>query len=96
VLEAMAMRVPIVSTSTGIEGIDCIDGKHVFVAKGAQDFSGRLVELLDNPAVGMPLVAASRLLVEKKFGWDAIGERLDAFYRRIVHLGHLSKASLPA
>jgi glycosyltransferase involved in cell wall biosynthesis len=93
VLEAMAMRVPIVSTSTGIEGIDCIGGKHVFVAKDAQDFSDKLTELLDNPTLGVPLVTASRSLVEQQYGWSAIGERLDAFYRRIVHPGHLSKTS---
>jgi glycosyltransferase involved in cell wall biosynthesis len=93
VLEAMAMRVPIVSTSTGIEGIDCIHGKHVFVAKDAQDFSDKLIELLDNPALGVPLVATSRSLVEQQYGWNAIGDRLDAFYRCIVHPGHLPRTS---
>lgn len=93
VLEAMAMRVPIVSTSTGIEGIDCIHGKHVLVAMDAQDFSDKLIELLDNPTLGAPLVDASRLLVEQQYGWNAIGERLDAFYRRIAYPGHLPGTS---
>jgi glycosyltransferase involved in cell wall biosynthesis len=85
VLEAMAMRVPIVSTSTGIEGIDCMDGKHVLIAKGAKDFAHKLVELLDNPVLGVPLVTASRALVEQHYGWNAIGERLDTFYQCIAY-----------
>ena len=84
VLEAMAMRVPIVSTSTGIEGIECIDGKHVLIAEDAKDFAYKLVELLDNPMLGASLAIASRALVEQHYGWDAIGERLDEFYHRIT------------
>ncbi len=91
VLEAMAMRVPIVSTSTGIEGIDCMDGKHVLIAKEAKDFAHKLVALLDNPVLGGPLVTASRALVEQHYGWNAIGERLDAFYQRIAHPKRLSE-----
>jgi sugar transferase (PEP-CTERM/EpsH1 system associated) len=86
VLEAMAMRVPIVSTSTGIEGIDCIYGKHVLVAEDAKDFASKLLELLDNPDLGAQLATAGRSLVEQHYGWDAIGERLDDFYRRTVHI----------
>ena len=84
VLEAMAMQVPIVSTRTGIEGIDCIDGKHVFVAEDTKDFVSKLLKLLDNPTLGAQLATAGRSLVEQHYGWEAIGERLDTFYRRIM------------
>ena len=94
VLEAMAMRVPIVSTSVGIEGIDCIHGKHVLIAEDAKDFACKLLELLDNPALGAQLATAGRALVEQHYSWDAIGEQLDAFYRRMAHvLGQLSVTS---
>jgi len=86
VLEAMAMRVPIVSTSIGVEGIDCIYGKHVLVADDAKDFASKLLELLDNPALGAQLATTGRSLVEQHYGWDAIGERLDNFYRRTMHI----------
>jgi polysaccharide biosynthesis protein PslH len=84
VLEAMSMRTPIVSTHIGIEGIDCMDGKHVLVATDPEDFAYKVVKLLDEPALAVPLLTASRALVEQHYGWNAIGERLDAFYRRIA------------
>jgi glycosyltransferase involved in cell wall biosynthesis len=94
VLEAMAMRVPIVATGIGIEGIDCVNGEHVFVAEDATDFAQKLLDLLDKPAVGIQLARASRALVEQHYSWEAIGERLDTFYRRIVRApGPLSVAS---
>jgi glycosyltransferase involved in cell wall biosynthesis len=86
VLEAMAMRVPIVSTSTGVEGINCVYGKHVLVAEDAKDFARKLLELLDNPELGAQLATAGRSLVEQHYGWDAIGERLDDFYTRTVDI----------
>ena len=86
VLEAMAMRVPIVSTSTGVEGINCVYGKHILVAEDAKDFAHKLLALLDNPELGARLATAGRFLVEQHYGWDAIGERLDDFYRRTVYI----------
>jgi len=80
------MRVPIVSTSTGVEGINCVYGKHVFVAEDTKDFASKLLELLDNPELGAQLTTAGRSLVEQHYGWDAIGERLDDFYRRTVYI----------
>ena len=84
VLEAMAMRVPIVSTNTGIEGIDCADGVQVLVADTAQDFARKLLTLLERPALGERLSRAGRDLVEHHYSWEAIGTQLDAFYRRLA------------
>ena len=79
----MSMRTPLVIVRIGIEGVDCMDGKHVLVAESPGDFADKVVKLLDEPALAVPLVTTSRALVEKHYGWNAIGERLDAFYRGI-------------
>jgi glycosyltransferase involved in cell wall biosynthesis len=84
VLEAMAMRVPIVSTSTGIAGIECTHGQHVLVADEAKDFVDTLLTLLENPALGARLSTAGRALVEHHYSWDVIGAQLDGFYRRLA------------
>jgi glycosyltransferase involved in cell wall biosynthesis len=84
VLEAMAMRIPIVATRTGLEGITCCPGQHVLVAEDTTDFTQQLLTLLDHPALGKQLATASRALVEQYYGWEAIGDRLDALYARLV------------
>jgi polysaccharide biosynthesis protein PslH len=84
VLEAMAMRIPIVSTSVGVEGIECTHGRHVLIADTAEDFVHQLIALLDRGELGESLAMEGRQLVERHYSWQAIGDRLDAFYRRIV------------
>jgi glycosyltransferase involved in cell wall biosynthesis len=84
VLEAMAMRVPLVSTSTGIEGIECTPDTQALVADTAQDFVRQLLTLLERPALRERLSTAGRALVEQHYSWDAIGAQLDAFYQRLA------------
>ena len=84
VLEAMAMRIPIVSTGVGVEGIECTPGQHALVANTAEDFTRQLVALLDDLAMGERLARAGRQLVEQQYSWQAIGDKLDAFYERMV------------
>jgi glycosyltransferase involved in cell wall biosynthesis len=84
VLEAMAMRVPIVSTSVGVEGIECVHGQHVLVADAAGDFAQQLIALLDRAELRERLAMEGRRLVERCYSWQVIGDALDAFYRLIV------------
>jgi glycosyltransferase involved in cell wall biosynthesis len=84
VLEAMAMRIPIVSTKVGIEGIECIPDRHVLVSDTARHFADQLIALLDDDILGKSLAQAGKELVERFYCWETIGDRLDAFYRRMV------------
>jgi glycosyltransferase involved in cell wall biosynthesis len=84
VLEAMAMRIPIVATRVGVEGIECTHGQHVLVADAAEDFARQLIALLDRAELRESLTMEGRQLVERRYSWQAIGHGLDAFYRRIV------------
>ena len=45
-LEAMAMALPLVSTSLGCEGLEVEHGKHLMVADEPAEFADRVVELL--------------------------------------------------
>jgi glycosyltransferase involved in cell wall biosynthesis len=84
VLEAMAMRIPIVSTRVGVEGIECVPGQHVLIADAAADFAHELITLLDHEELGERLAMEGRQLIEHRYSWQVVGDTLDAFYRRIV------------
>jgi polysaccharide biosynthesis protein PslH len=86
VLEAMAMRVPIVSTRVGVEGIECTPGQHVLVTDTAESFARQLIALLDDQGTAERLARAGRQLVEQQYSWQAIGDQLEAFYEWIVRL----------
>jgi glycosyltransferase involved in cell wall biosynthesis len=84
VLEAMAMRIPIVSTQMGVEGIQCTPGQHLLVADTPDNFARQLIALLDDRGTAESIACAGRQLVEQQYSWQAIGDKLDAFYKQMA------------
>jgi polysaccharide biosynthesis protein PslH len=80
VLEAFASGRAVVSTRLGCEGIAVADGEHLLLADDADAFAAAVLRLLDEPALRASLARSARELVEGRYGWDAIVERLDALY----------------
>jgi glycosyltransferase involved in cell wall biosynthesis len=84
ILNALAMGKAIVSTSVGAEGLDVRDGEHLLIADTPELFVARTLELLGAPAKRQRLGTAGRALVEARYGWDAIADRLDAAWHDTV------------
>ena len=80
VLEALAMRVPMVATSKAVEGIDVVHGEHCLIHDDAEGFARSVVELAGNPQRAEALAAKGRQLVEDRYGWEAIGRLLQQSY----------------
>ncbi len=59
VLEAMARRLPLVSTAFGCQGFDLVDGKHYLRAETADDLAAAIVRLHRSPATARDLTAAA-------------------------------------
>jgi glycosyltransferase involved in cell wall biosynthesis len=71
-LEAMAMALPIVSTSEGVRGLAVRSGEHLYIADDPLLFAKRVVELLHDPNKSMEMGARARHLVEQLYSWDRI------------------------
>ncbi len=69
-LESMAMGIPSVTTSIGLEGIDAVPGKHLFVADSPQDFSGAVLRLINDRGLRMGASAKGVSLIERKYRWE--------------------------
>ena len=76
ILEALAMRRAIVSTSLGAEGLDCVDGEHLLIADAPEAFAEKVVELLDDAQRRASLGDRGRALVEERYSWDYCGAQL--------------------
>ena len=72
VLEAFAFRVPVVSTSKGVEGLEVEHGEHVLIADTPQDFADQCFRLMIDAALREKLTRNGRLLVETKYGIENI------------------------
>ena len=78
ILEAFAAGRPVVSTPLGCEGLEVQPGVHLEVAKDAEALAKATVDLLLDAPRRVHIAANARVLVEKKYSWEAIGQELRA------------------
>jgi glycosyltransferase involved in cell wall biosynthesis len=84
ILDAMAMGLPIVTTSIGCEGIGVRDGEHVLIADTPQEFSDAVIRLLGDPEERTRIAAAGRRLVESSYSWPPILSKLDSTLENLI------------
>ena len=77
VLEAMAMRVPVVASPAAFNGINAEAGRDVLVADDPESFSRGVVSLLDDPLLRDRHAAAARICVERNHDWARILDGLE-------------------
>lgn len=77
ILEAMAMKVPVVATSVANNGIGATDGREIMIADNPQAFAQSVTELLVDAKLRDALVANARLFVEKHYSWNRNLQKVD-------------------
>ena len=80
VLEAMAMGKAIVSTSFGVSGIECENGREVWIADDAADFARAIASLLRDKNRARELGMNARKLAEEKYEWKKLVPKLEEIY----------------
>lgn len=90
ILEAMAVGVPVVSTTIGAEGIEAESGRHLLIADEPQEFCARVVQLLQEPEQAGRVRAAARELVEAKYSWHAVAPLLLQELQRLSTGGEMA------
>ncbi len=76
VLEAMALGKTVVMTSKAARGIEGKNGIHFIVADDDREMALSILDLLTNERKRREIGDNARQLVEKKYRWDSIGEKL--------------------
>jgi sugar transferase (PEP-CTERM/EpsH1 system associated) len=77
VLEAMAMRVPVVASPAAFEGVSAVAGRDLLVAADPTAFSRAVVTLLSDRAARERYAAAGRRCVETSHNWSRLLQRLE-------------------
>lgn len=72
ILEAMALRTPVVATSKGAQGLDATPGEHYLKADTPQDFADKVVRLLQDDSLAQSVANKAYVLVNEKYDWGAI------------------------
>lgn len=76
ILDALAMGKAVVSTTIGYEGLDVEPGRNILAADSGEEFREQISRALRDRSLRGELGRAGRALVEARYGWKAIAERL--------------------
>jgi polysaccharide biosynthesis protein PslH len=81
-LEAMAMRKAIVSTTLGAEGFAVTSGREMVLADTPQAFARAVIDLLNNAGLRTAMGAQAHAFVSATYDWRAIVPKLESIYAR--------------
>ena len=84
ILEALAMKKAVVATSVGAEGLEVVDDRHLLLADSADSFAEQVLRLLEDAALRRGLGDAGRRLVEERYGWDRLADKLYEYLSELV------------
>jgi len=82
ILEAMAMGVPVITSSIAAGGVDAVPGEHLIVTTGSAECADAVLRIMSDKAERARLAAAGRARVLSHHAWPASMQRLDAIVER--------------
>lgn len=76
-LEAMAAGLAVVSTKTGIQGINGVNGEHFLVSENIDDFRNKVLLLLESPEYSRKMGEKARQLIIDTHSWKPVFSKID-------------------
>ncbi len=83
ILDAMAMGIPVVSTSIGAEGLDARSGEHIFLADTPEAFSAAVLQILQNEGLARAICENALQLVREQYDWKNVWVDLLTAYQEL-------------
>jgi glycosyltransferase involved in cell wall biosynthesis len=74
IYEAMAAKVPVVSTTIGAEGLHIHPPHDIRIADTPEDFAAHCLSLLKNPAARTEMAARAWRMVTENFSWEHVAQ----------------------
>jgi len=77
IYEAMAARVPVVSTTVGAEGLDVRNGENIYIADSSAGFADRCLALLEDEDGRRRMAGAAFEMVSSRYSWDVVSQKFE-------------------
>lgn len=83
ILAAMASGLPVISSQTGVEGLNLDDNKHVLIANTPEEFVKQTLRVLHDEVLYESIRKNSYELAVKEYSWKYIANKLEIVYKKI-------------
>lgn len=85
ILDAMAHKRPVVSTTIGAEGLEAVDGKHLLIADDPETFAAKCTELLTDPEKRRVMAARAYEFVKENYDVSVFERKIDEALKDNFH-----------
>lgn len=93
IYEAMAMGMPVISTSVGAEGLPVRNGAELLLADEPREFARAVMRVLGDESLAGMLGENARAVVCEKFGWDRAAKSFTEICDRVAGQRNHRKAA---
>lgn len=84
IYEAMAMDLPLVSTTIGAEGLPVVNGEEILLRDTPQEFTEAVVKLLKDKDLAKQIGGRAAQTVREKFGWRKVADDFSELCKKAV------------
>lgn len=83
ILAAMASGLPVISSKTGVEGLNLQKDKHVLIAETPEQFAQQVERILNDQSMYETVRKEAYDLAVREYSWKHIAEKLEIVYKQI-------------
>jgi glycosyltransferase involved in cell wall biosynthesis len=87
ILDSLAMKKALVSTTMGCEGVEVTPERNVLLADTPEQFLAQIERILTDSSLRNSLGEEGRRLIEHRYSWHVIGRKLDQVYESLAPTG---------
>ncbi|MCS6981347.1 MAG: glycosyltransferase [Flavobacteriales bacterium] len=80
ILEAMAMGLPVVTTSRVNDAIKATPGEHLLIADEAAEMADHILNVLECKDLAAKLASHGRIFVQHQYSWEKVEKALEGFF----------------
>ena len=86
IIESLLMKVPLIATEVSIDGIDCIDQKHLLIAKNEDEFVKAIMFFLKNKDKANEIVENGYEFAKKEYDPFKVAKKYINVYNDLIEI----------